>query len=226
GSAHQQRACEPGTFGVADALQILSPFPRLFQHRAGQRDQAPDMVPGGELRDDPAVGLVHGDLGMDRLGEQPPVVERYAGLVAGSLDTEDEHQGDSDTIRTPFRNPEKKLDANSTREGKRAVRGGDAPLQAHRGEDRPPDRAPFPRVLRKADRGAQAQACRRREAPSQAPAQPDAAAEAVLAIPLKQQITEDMKAAMRAKDTARLSTVRLLLAAIKQREVDERIELD
>jgi len=35
-----------------------------------------------------------------------------------------------------------------------------------------------------------------------------------------------MKAAMRAKDAARLSTVRLLLAAIKQREVDERIELD
>ena len=35
-----------------------------------------------------------------------------------------------------------------------------------------------------------------------------------------------MKAAMRAKETARLSTIRLLLAAIKQREVDERIELD
>lgn len=43
---------------------------------------------------------------------------------------------------------------------------------------------------------------------------------------LKAQITEDMKTAMRAKDTARLGTVRLLLAAIKQREVDERIELD
>ncbi|HEX9435168.1 MAG TPA: GatB/YqeY domain-containing protein [Burkholderiales bacterium] len=43
---------------------------------------------------------------------------------------------------------------------------------------------------------------------------------------LKQQITEDMKTAMRAKDAARLSTVRLILAAIKQREVDERIELD
>lgn len=43
---------------------------------------------------------------------------------------------------------------------------------------------------------------------------------------LKAQITEDMKIAMRAKDTARLGTVRLLLAAIKQREVDERIELD
>src|SRR5262249_33621236 len=42
---------------------------------------------------------------------------------------------------------------------------------------------------------------------------------------LKTKITEDMKAAMRAKDTARLSTIRMLLAAIKQREVDERIEL-
>jgi uncharacterized protein len=43
---------------------------------------------------------------------------------------------------------------------------------------------------------------------------------------LKDRITEDMKTAMRAKDAARLSTIRLLLAAIKQREVDERITLD
>ena len=43
---------------------------------------------------------------------------------------------------------------------------------------------------------------------------------------LKDRITDDMKAAMRAKDTARLSTVRMLLAAMKQREVDERIVLD
>ena len=42
---------------------------------------------------------------------------------------------------------------------------------------------------------------------------------------LKARITEDMKTAMRAKDTARLSAIRLLLAAIKQREVDERREL-
>ncbi|MEQ1488539.1 MAG: GatB/YqeY domain-containing protein [Methylotenera sp.] len=42
---------------------------------------------------------------------------------------------------------------------------------------------------------------------------------------LKHQITEDMKTAMRAKDSARLGAIRLLLAAIKQREVDERIEL-
>jgi uncharacterized protein YqeY len=43
---------------------------------------------------------------------------------------------------------------------------------------------------------------------------------------LKEQITEDMKTAMRAKDTARLGTIRLLQAAMKQKEVDERIELD
>ena len=43
---------------------------------------------------------------------------------------------------------------------------------------------------------------------------------------IKARITEDMKAAMRAKDSARLGAIRLLQAAIKQREVDERIELD
>ncbi len=42
---------------------------------------------------------------------------------------------------------------------------------------------------------------------------------------LKQQINEDMKSAMRAKETARLGAIRLLLAAMKQREVDARIEL-
>lgn len=43
---------------------------------------------------------------------------------------------------------------------------------------------------------------------------------------LKDQINEDMKAAMRARETAKLSAIRLLTAAIKQREVDERITLD
>ena len=42
---------------------------------------------------------------------------------------------------------------------------------------------------------------------------------------LKERITEDMKAAMRAKDSERLSTIRLLTAAMKQKEVDERVEL-
>ncbi len=44
-------------------------------------------------------------------------------------------------------------------------------------------------------------------------------------MPLKSRITSDMQAAMRAKDAARLSPIRMLLAAIKQREVDERREL-
>ncbi|MFN9764427.1 MAG: GatB/YqeY domain-containing protein, partial [Pseudomonadota bacterium] len=43
---------------------------------------------------------------------------------------------------------------------------------------------------------------------------------------LKDRIQEDMKAAMRAKEADRLSTIRMLLAACKQREVDERIVLD
>lgn len=43
---------------------------------------------------------------------------------------------------------------------------------------------------------------------------------------LKDRIQEDMKSAMRARDSARLGTVRMLMAACKQREVDERIELD
>ncbi|MCL2887392.1 MAG: GatB/YqeY domain-containing protein, partial [Betaproteobacteria bacterium] len=43
---------------------------------------------------------------------------------------------------------------------------------------------------------------------------------------LRDQITEDMKTAMKAKDAPRLAAIRLLLAAIKQKEVDERRELD
>jgi uncharacterized protein YqeY len=45
-------------------------------------------------------------------------------------------------------------------------------------------------------------------------------------MPLKDRITEDMKTAMRAGEKERLATIRLILAAIKQREVDERITLD
>lgn len=47
-----------------------------------------------------------------------------------------------------------------------------------------------------------------------------------MASSLKQQIQEDMKAALRAQDKQRLSVIRLILAAIKQVEVDERIEVD
>jgi uncharacterized protein YqeY len=53
-------------------------------------------------------------------------------------------------------------------------------------------------------------------------AQPDR----TIAMPLKDRITEDMKTAMRAGEKERLATIRLILSAIKQREVDERITLD
>ena len=43
---------------------------------------------------------------------------------------------------------------------------------------------------------------------------------------LREQVTEDMKAAMRAKETGKLNTIRLLIAEIKRKEVDERIEVD
>jgi uncharacterized protein len=55
---------------------------------------------------------------------------------------------------------------------------------------------------------------------------PTSARNPTMALSLKDQITEDMKTAMRAKDSERLGTVRLLLAAIKQKEVDERVVLD
>ena len=45
-------------------------------------------------------------------------------------------------------------------------------------------------------------------------------------MPLREQVTEDMKTAMKARETEKLGAIRLLLAAVKQREVDERITLD
>ena len=47
------------------------------------------MVARGQLRDDPAIGFMHGDLGMDGVGQQPPAVKGDSGLVAGGLDAED-----------------------------------------------------------------------------------------------------------------------------------------
>src|SRR5206468_9133733 len=76
--------------------------------------------------------------------------------------------------------PGLRLHADRTRQGKRALRGGAAPLQADRGKDRASHRIARPRVLRKADCLPQAKARRRRQAALQAPAQPDAAAETLL----------------------------------------------
>src|SRR4029078_8823994 len=75
------------------------------------------------------------------------------------------------------------LDADRTRKRERAFRSRHAQVKAHRGEDRVADRTARPRILREADFGKKAQARRCGQAPSQAPAQPDAAAKAVLIRP-------------------------------------------
>src|SRR5215831_3391419 len=134
-------------------------------------------------------------------------------------------------------------------QGKRALRRGSPPLQARGRKDRAPHRASRPRVLREAHRRAQAQARRGREAPLQAHARADAAAQAVLGarsripcgepgpaprsprsfggpMPLRDQLNEDIKSAMKAREAERLAALRLMLSAVKQREVDERITLD
>src|SRR3982751_5107110 len=138
--------------------------------------------------------------------------------------------------------------AHRSSQGKRALRRGPAPLQARRRENRPPHRASRSRVLREAHCRAQAQARRGGEAPLQAHARADAPAEALLKgwssthlqrrarhparlaaviwrfeMPLRDQVNEDMKAAMKAREAEKLAAIRLLLAALKQREVDERI---
>src|ERR1051325_11944949 len=100
---------------------------------------------------------------MQCVGEQLRVVgviQRDAGLVARGLDAEDQHENGvrpyflpdfrySSIRSTHFRI----LDADSTRKGKRALRSGNAQVQAHRGEDRAAYRAARPRVLREADFG-------------------------------------------------------------------------
>src|SRR5262249_19798137 len=84
------------------------------------------------------------------------------------------------TQNTPSKDP--KAHAQCSRTRKRALRSGAAPLQAHDRKNRPVDRAARPRVLREADRRAQAQARGGGQAALQAPAQSTTSAEAVLAV--------------------------------------------
>jgi hypothetical protein len=94
GGAHQQGAGQAGTLGVADALELPDLSLCNVKNPPGQRHQAADMVPRGELGDDPAVGLVHGNLGMHGVREQAPglpVIQGDARLVAGGLDPEEQH---------------------------------------------------------------------------------------------------------------------------------------
>src|SRR5690606_5420649 len=81
-------------------------------------------------------------------------------------------------------------------------------------------------ILRKADPGTETQEGGGREAPPEAQLPRQRATALTPATTLTERITEDMKAAMRAGEKERLGTIRMLQAAIKQREVDERITLD
>src|SRR3954469_21131172 len=103
--ADEQRAGEAGPFGVANAGQLAHRLPPPRDDPAGERAKAVDVIAGGELGDDAAVGFVHGDLRVHSVRGQAAggaVVERDARFVAGSLDTEDEHSIDFDTIQPPF----------------------------------------------------------------------------------------------------------------------------
>src|SRR3982751_2678619 len=103
--ADEQRAGEAGPFGVANAGQLAHRAPRAREHQAGERHEALDVVARGELGDDAAVGFVHGHLRVHSVRGQAAggaVVERDARFVAGSLDAEDEHSFDFDTIQPPF----------------------------------------------------------------------------------------------------------------------------
>jgi hypothetical protein len=94
GGAHQQSSGQTRTGRVAHPGEIVNISLCLPKHLSRQRDEAPDMVARGELGHHAPVGLVHGDLRMDRVRGEPPgrgVVERDAGFVTRRLDPEDQH---------------------------------------------------------------------------------------------------------------------------------------
>src|SRR5262245_16634880 len=130
-------------------------------------------------------------------------------------------------------------DAERSRPRKRVFRCRPAALQARLRESGSPDRAAAARILREAHAGTETQEGRGREAPHEArhprcqrwPRRPSGAllltrhpvpnepSFPFTSMSLKDRITEDMKAAMRAKESERLGTIRMITAAIKQREV-------
>ena len=92
--AHQQRAGEPGAFGIGHCVEVREAHARAREHALGERQGPPDVIARGKLRDDAAVLGVQRRLRVHLVREQPAraVVQGDAGLVAGSLDAEDEHR--------------------------------------------------------------------------------------------------------------------------------------
>ena len=101
-SADQEGAGEPRALRVTDTAQVAGRFMRFFQHLARERHQPADVVARSELRHHAAVRLVHRDLRMHGVREQPSraaVVDRYPGFIAGRLDPKNQHSVDFDTIQ-------------------------------------------------------------------------------------------------------------------------------
>src|SRR5258708_27344787 len=94
GRADQQRAGKPRPLGIADAGQFVEFLLCKIKNLSRERRKAPHMVTRGQLRHDAAVGLVHVGLGVHQMRKQAPglvVIQSHPCLVAGGLDTQDEH---------------------------------------------------------------------------------------------------------------------------------------
>ena len=93
--ADEQRAREAGALRVSDQVHVLQRQAALRQHLARQRQHAAHVVARGQFGHDATVGLMHHDLAVQRLGEQPwrritfHLNKRNPSLVAGRLETED-----------------------------------------------------------------------------------------------------------------------------------------
>ena len=91
--ADQQRARQARAFRVGNSGELLQATAGLLQQSAGERQQAPDVIAGGELRHHAPIVGVQPRLGVEHVSEQAAVavVERDPGLVAGGLDAQNPH---------------------------------------------------------------------------------------------------------------------------------------
>ena len=96
--ADEQRACQPGPARVGNDIDLLESCPCLDEHLPKQRQDAPDVVSRGQLRNDSAIDGVEVDLAVEALAEQSRYVAALrtnksdSGLVARRFDSDDIHR--------------------------------------------------------------------------------------------------------------------------------------